>query len=342
MQTRGNMRKLLMTLTAFVLGGAQAMAMPGSGCSTCRPPQAISPLCPWGTTPWPPNLRLVATAGYRQDDFRWRVTGPFRHFRVSSELKWKELRIAQVGGFASYVTPLNYAFRLSGDYGRIYHGKNKDSDFIDIHRHHHEESIEFARSVSKANKGHVYDLSGGFGYRFTSNCFRCIVTPYLGYAFSEQHLRMTHGRLIFDLITSVAPGPISGLNSRYKAHWFGPWLGIDFEARVDCCVFVFGGFEWHVNRYRASGRWNLRSDILGDFRQRAWGHGYIATLGADWEICNNWSIGITGNYINFRSGNGSDHGRFVDENGLLIPSRVKFNGAKWHSFNISGLIAWRF
>ena len=51
------------------------------------------------------------------------------------------------------------------------------------------------------------------------------------------------------------------LNSKYTTQWYGPWIGFDFETRVERCAFIFGGIEYHQFAYRGQGRWNLRPDI---------------------------------------------------------------------------------
>jgi hypothetical protein len=114
---------------------------------------------------------------------------------------------------------------------------------------------------------------------------------------------------------------------------------VDFEARVERCAFLTGGFEWHMLAYRGHGNWNLRDDI-GRFDHKAYGMGYIARLGAKWEIWNHWSLGVTGSYRNFRTRHGHENLIVFDEGGRFR-MRSRFNQAKWHGYSVSAIIAWR-
>jgi hypothetical protein len=288
--------------------------------------------------PWPSPINLDAGIGYRRDRFRWSKAGPFEIPNVLSELRWRDIRIIEYGGSASYVSCRNYAVKAWGDYGHIYHGRNVDADFLGNNK-----TDLISLSGNKAGKGHVYDVVGGVGYRVTSTCGRFIATPLIGYSDHAQYLRIFHGEQIFNFFNPFFVGPIPGLNSKYKTRWFGPWGGMDFTAQVEKCAYVFGSFEWHILSYRGEGCWNLRSDI-GPFFHKSHGFGYLATLGGKWEICGNWSIGVVGAYRNFRSRSGRERYTIFDP---FFPTqrnvfRFRFNGAKWHTWSITGLVAWRF
>jgi len=287
------------------------------------------------TNDWPSPINIDIGGGFRRDKFKWSIAGPNKTPDVLSKLEWRDLRIALVEGSASYVSCRNYAIQVSADYGHIYHGKNIDSDFLSD-----DEEDLFSRSISKAGKGHVYDVSGAVGYRVTSTCGRFVATPLLGYSHHAQYLHIYDGHQVFDLFDGLL-GPIPGLNSRYIAHWFGPWVGITFAARVESCAYVFGSFDWHFFLYRAKGHWNLRPDI-SSFHHESTAHGWTATLGGNWEIWNNWSIGIVVTYRDFISSDGDEKLTVFDP--ILGPIRVRtrFNGARLFSGAVSGIIAWRF
>src|SRR5215213_5633347 len=107
----------------------------------------------------------------------------------------------------------------------------------------------------------------GVGYRVTSTCGRFTATPLAGYSWQGQNLHIYDGRQIIDLFNNDI-GRLRGLNSHYDARWYGPWVGLDFNTRVECCAYLFGSFEWHFTTYRGKGYWNLRDD-LGPFRHHA-------------------------------------------------------------------------
>lgn len=341
------MRKFLSTLAIGLLTSSSLMASWSTWTNWYN--DLVTTSC--GCEDWPSPVHVYFGWGYRQDKFKWSIAGPNNVPNILSELRWKDLRISQIGGDASYVSYRNYAIRIAGDYGHIYHGNNTDADF-------HQKLVPdtdsttprdkdfetrkklFSLSKNDAGKGYVYDLNGGVGYRCMSNCGRFIGTPLVGYAWHGQSLHIFNGNQVIDTVTCEI-GPFPGLNSKYKARWYGPWVGIDFRVQVECCASIFGNFEWHQTKYRGTGCWNLRSD-LGPFHHKAYGHGYVLTLGGNWEIWKTFSIGIVGNYRHFRTGHGRETLEVIHGPDCIEHSETRFNGAKWVSWSISGLIAWRY
>lgn len=319
------MRKLLLILSTCVLSSQLLVA---DLCDNwCDGWPKAGKAC---TRDWPSEFEVDFGGGFRKDKFEWNIAGPGRDPNVLSELQWKDLRIAQIGGMAKYVSCRNYAIRIDAAYGRIYHGRVVDADYAFDYR----EGL-FSLSDNKAGKGHVYDLSAAAGYRVTSTCGRFVGTPMIGYGQYSQYLHLYSGHQVYPVNFRF-----DGLNSRYTTKWYGPWLGMDFEVKVERCAFLFGGFKYHLLAYRGHGKWNMRDD-LGTFHHKAYGLGYLATLGGKWEIWNNWSIGIVGSYRNFRTRHGHEHVTVTDDEGIFFV-RSRFNQAKWKSYSVSGIIAWRF
>lgn len=331
------MRKFLLMLSVLMYGSATLSA------DWC---DAFAPSYCCVDNDWPSPINIQINGGFRRDKFRWSIAGleveeDFFVPSTLSELQWKDLRIAQVGGSASYVSCTNYAIKVEGDYGHIYHGRNIDSDYDDF-------GNLLLQSNSDAGKGFVYDIESAVGYRVTSTGGRFIATPWIGYSYHGQELHIFDGDLVFNNFPPPfnGTGPIEGLNNKYTTRWFGPWIGLDFSTRVEKCAYIFGGFEWHLVSYRATGIWNLREDEFGPFRHRAHGHGYIVKLGGNWEIWKNWSIGIQAHYRNFRTHHGRERVTvYVDQEGFPVEPftvQTRFNQAKWSSVDVEATIAWRF
>lgn len=324
------MRKIISALCLLVLGNVAALS---AGCEG---------VCV--STDWPSPNNYSVDVGFRRDKVQWSIAGPYfdgsYHPNVLSELTWHDLRIVQVSGTGSYVSCRNYAVKFAGDYGSIYHGESKDADYAGNNK-----TDLFSLSSNDAGKGSVYDLSGGVGYRLTSRGGRCIITPLIGYSYHAQNLHMYDGfqKFCFDFESGLPcqTGPIEGLNTSYKTHWFGPWFGVDFVVQAERCAYVFGGIEWHLITYRGTGNWNLRDDI-GPFHHSANGQGVIGTLGANWEIWNNWSIGLVSNYRYFKTRQGREHLTFFASPGNGQEIELRLNKVKWVSGDISALVAWRF
>ncbi len=287
---------------------------------------------------WPSPNNWELDLGYRSDKLEW-STGIKDLVNITKEVQWQKLRIAQIGGVINYVSPRNYAIKIAADYGHIYDGESKEADFAE-----NDKTDLVSLTKTKAGRGFVYDLSGAVGYRLTSTGGRCTFTPLIGGSVHEQDLRMFNGRQVCQadvlgvFIDKVRP--IHGLNNSYKAFWYGPWIGLDFNVKVEYCAYIFGGFEWHLASYRGNGHWNLSVDSP-KFSQKAYGHGYIAILGGNWEIWKNISIGIVGHYRRFQTHHGRQSRRvFTDTCAIYISTR--FNQVKWASYDVSATLGWRF
>ncbi len=287
---------------------------------------------------WPSAVNMEVGAGFRRDKLKWSIAGPDDFPNVLSELEWKDVRMVEYEGAISYTSCRNYAIRANGAWGQVYHGRNIDSDYFGD-----DKTDLFSRSRNNAGKGSTYDIEAGVGYRGMSNCSRFTATPLIGYSYHGQCLHIYEGVQTFDIFETIPiqEFPIPGLNSTYKTRWFGPWVGMDFTARVETCAYVFGSFEWHLVSYRATGNWNLRPEV-SPFEHRAHGFGYIARLGGNWELCDRFSIGILASYRNIRTRHGREAFTFKDPQLGDIRVHTRFNGAKWQAVSLSGIVAYRF
>lgn len=312
---------------------------------------ALQPCCKLPT--WPPTWDFELGGGFRQDELHWSITSPkkFGFPRIESDLHWRDLRMWQLYGSATYVSCQNYAVKIYGDWGHIYQGENRDDDFVVTRKDHMhssghssgpgKEKFLFSRSFADAGKGHVWDASAAIGYKFTSSGGRCTIIPYAGFSNHEQHLHMFNGKQVVDVLTPDHVGPINGLNSTYNTRWYGPWGGADFDVRLECNAYFFGGMEWHYAKYRAQGNWNLRQDIAGDFHHRADGHGWVARVGAGWEFFPNWLISVLVDYKSFRTQSGDDRTPIRTAHGI-VDVETRLRQVKWHSYSINGLLVYRF
>lgn len=310
-------------ILGFVLTGLLAAASLSAGCA-CGP----------AGTGWPSAMNVELGVGYREDKLKWSIAGFDDFPNILSEVQWKKLQMVEVNGYASYTSCRNYVVMVKGDYGYICSGSNTDADYAGDDR-----TGLWSLSHSNAGRGYVYDLSSAVGYRVTSTCGRFIGVPLIGYSFHSQHLRQFDGVQEF-WYGDILEAEIEDLNSSYNTRWFGPWIGLEFAARVESCAFIYGGFEWHLASYRGTGNWNLRDDI-GPFNDKAHGTGYVITLGGNWEIWTRWSLGLEGNFRYFRSRQGVSRTEVIFTDGLRLDSDTRFNGARWKSIDVLATLQWR-
>lgn len=285
--------------------------------------------------------------GYRKDKFDWTtkaestviVDGVTTGVETKSKLKWKDLQIWQIEGRFKYVTCDNLYFRGYADYGWITHGKVTDKDFLNLSvgsvSDFSGEGVEIFSSRADSNKGHVYDASIGLGYQFRMCDDSLALAPVFGYSWEGQHLELKNGHLSVPFSTSF-----EGLHSHYNARWNGWWLGIDLDYQFACDWSLFASYEYHWAEYHASGHWNLREDILGNFHHHAKrAYGNVFNIGVKWDFCECWTLGVTGKFQWWNARHGKDRTKvFEDANGDIREAcfvKIPLENVKWDSASVT-------
>lgn len=272
------------------------------------------------------DLDYKIGAGYREDRFRWSISAPGGNPDVLSELTWKDLCSYNLMGTGK-ISIYSITARFKGDYGKIYHGQNRDSDYLESGR-----KQEYSRSINDAGKGEVFDLSAAIGFQTTWFCQMLKIIPLAGWSHHELHLRQFHGRQTIDF--DGEPGKISNLHSNYRAKWDGPWVGGDLFCYLGSWT-LYGTFEYHWAHYKGQGHWNLRWDFLKDFRQKAHATGTFYTLGTQYQFDCGWLIGLEGNFLRMNTWHGMDYIYSIFGKGA-----TPFNGAKWRSYSVLGTLSY--
>lgn len=271
--------------------------------------------------------------GYRVDHFNWSIEGPNGNPDVLSELKWKNLQIAEVEGKAIFSLFGFGELRGNANYGKILSGKNTDEDYLQSGK----EQL-YSKSKNRAGKGEVFDLSLSLGtpkFSLTS-CF--YVVPTVGYAWMEQHLHLYDGVQTVDALFGQI-GPINGLDSTYKTQWKTGFIGVDAFLTPTCNTRVFASVEFHSGRYDAKGHWNLRDDFIGDFTHQGNARGFSFTMQGDYaffqESLPGVSLGLLFNLKSFRVTSGKDRTHFLEpifnDDGELIGEQEAVGELKLHN-----------
>lgn len=297
------------------------------------------------------NSKIDIGAGYRQDHFEWELAGNKGGPPVMSRLTWKELRIFDVAGCFKKITCNDLYFRASGDYGRIFHGKNRDSDY----RMNGDKVEEYTRFDNNGGEGNVWDASAGMGYFFRTDICPLRLAPLVGYSVHKQNLELYDGYQSIMLDIPDYPGHhFKGLHSKYRALWHGPWGGADLYYHCNDRITLVSTLEYHWLRYNASGHWNLREDFAGDFHQSGYGHGFLGTFGADYNFICGLYMGAHISYNYFHLSNGKDRtpvyeSRVAEESSISSGSRPKvityegkMKSVKWRSASFIFTIGYHF
>ena len=272
--------------------------------------------------------------GYRRDDLDWSIAGPGNTPNVLSELKWRDIEIATLNIGSTLYLQSNWLVNLDLVYGRVFDGKNQDSDYFGNNK-----TLEFSRSNNDADKGDVLDISAAFGYRWQlpldqQHAYPAIeLRPQAGLSYHSQNLKIVDG-----FQTIPATGSFSGLDTNYDATWFGPWLGLDSRMKFSNDFSVALNIEYHYIDYDATANWNLRSDFAHpeSFTHEAKGYGFVGSLSSQLRLNNTLSLNLSVDYQDWQADrDGVDKTFFA--NGTS--STTKFNGVNWRSFGANlGLI----
>ncbi|MBA3238730.1 MAG: hypothetical protein H0T62_10360 [Parachlamydiaceae bacterium] len=340
----------------------------------------------------PPELNILMSGGFREDDLKFHIGGDKPHPKVFSKVQWKNLKIAEIGASINYSTCNHYYMRASGDYGKIMRGRGSVANefSIDHHRneeinhhhhdlnpiyhkkghkelsgepcfdnidHHHERYSnahhEFSKQKADAGYGYVYDFSGGVGYKVVSAGGRGWIAGIVGYSYNRQNLKMRHFEQKKDSRDILKHEDINNLRGSYLTSWSGAWIGFDASAQIECEVTAFATAEWHQVNFRGKGKWS-NPGYSGKFRHHAPGYGAVGTLGFDWRPCDKWGFGVVGEYQQWSTRKGNNHGsnHFNECNELKesshlistfpIAEKSKLLRVKWISYSVSAVVTYRY
>lgn len=270
-------------------------------------------------------------AGFRKDNLDWNIAGG--SVNILSELKWENLKIAQLSAAARLNIDADWSLRGKLAYGRINSGSNQDSDYDGNNR-----TLEFSRSNNKGG-GEVRDGSIGLGRTLRllndADGNSLSVTPLVGLSIHQQNLTMTEG-----FQTLPATGSFPGLDSSYDAKWQGPWVGMDalLESGGDWSLTATG--EYHWADYSAQANWNLRPEFSHpvSFVHTANGQGIVLAAGATYLVSKDWRASFSVQAQQWSTGRGVDRTNFSD--GSVGYSLL--NGVNWESTAINLGVHYRF
>lgn len=276
-------------------------------------------------------FEFLLGAGSRKDNLDWNIAGS--SVNVLSELKWENLKIAQISAAARLNIYYGWSLRGMLAYGRINSGSNQDSDYNGNNR-----TLEFSRSNNRGG-GEVRDGSIGLGRTMRllndADGNSLSVTPLVGLSIHQQNLTMTEG-----FQTLPATGSFPGLDSSYDAKWQGPWVGMDalLESGGDWSLTATG--EYHWADYSAQANWNLRPEFSHpvSFVHTANGQGIVLAAGATYLVSKDWRVGFSVQSQQWSTGRGIDRTFFSD--GSVGYSLL--NGVNWESTAINLGVHYRF
>lgn len=317
---------------------------------------------------WNPMFNAEVTAGYRQDNFSWAMSGLHNFPNELWRMNWKGIQIFEVTSQLSYTSCNNYYIRANGGWGTIGgasvtargRGTNirdtsftSSSDSSDSSSSHHN---PFSRIHGNSKDGSVWDGSACVGYQWMSNYRRFIFTPVIGYSYHALNYQMSDARQVFNSVDfPVLLGPIHGLHVNYHPRIQGPFVGFDINTILEMpCVLLFGTVEFHWDKYRANGRWNLHDNFVNSWHDSTSGKGLWVNLGFNYRFGCNWYLGVIGSYRNWHGRKGRHVTRSL-KNNLEDPDQVfgtmpafppgehtHLKRIQWNSWSVAATLDFRF
>ena len=305
--------------------------------SSCSPLAAE----PWFAEPAPDNFYYGG--GYRRDDFKYSFAGTNDFPDTLANFQWKSLQSYQMNAEYNHTTWNQWYWRFNGMYGNIVSGDNHHNEYDGDGK-----TDKYSNTHSNADRGQVWDVSAGVGHMWISDTGRFSIAPIVGYSFHEQRLHILGGDQEYNP-TELIVGRIPELRGRNIAEWSSPWVGLDMVLRLQCNVTLRGGGEWHFVRYQSRGYWRTDDTFDIHWIDKAFGYGATAFFGFDWELCEDWCVGVYGNYRHFytRQGHHEVDVKVNTDPGLVfgtIPTvdDVHLNSVTWNMYSISVTAAYRF
>lgn len=190
--------------------------------------------------------------------------------------------------------------------GGIMGGRVRDSDYG--------AEGEFSRSVSKATGTAASRTSAAVGWyrELTEVSSVNGVALWIGYEGIHRIVRMQEGNQVIP--GGGSRGLLDGLDSRYRARWSGPWVGLNSDLTVGS-AHLTGMLAYHFfNRFRAQGRWNLRPELAQprSFIQKARGLGFSTGLRIRYPVSSQLWVSVQADCYRFVANWGDDILYFVD------------------------------
>ncbi len=257
---------------------------------------------------------------------QWNIAGNIfgENPNILSELEWSNLETKQVTVSLRSHKKIKPIIKCSFNYGWIYHGSCRDSDYLQNNRNQ-----EFSRIICNAGNGNMWDVSIGVGYPLLNLFQNLHLNPFVGYSFHQQRLTLYNGHQAVNSDASL-----HDLNSSYRTTWNTLWGGVElvfnFPKAPQCTVSV--DFEYHFADYNGKANWNLRSDFAHpkSFEHDSDGRGCVLSMVFEYQITPKIGFAFLGSWQDWDASRGID--RLFLAEGRRIDTQL--NSVEWDSYAV--------
>jgi opacity protein-like surface antigen len=247
------------------------------------------------------EVDLEVSQGYARDRLDVSVSGPKGTPNIQSEFKFNRIDV-----YASQLrlTYQKWDYYLQGiaGYGNVYGGHVSSASYTANDRKGEQSSTRYHITGS-----YTADFSLTFGKHLRLP-FQVTLTPHVGYGGYIQKFRIRQRlHTISDPFTGEVLSTtrnVKHINSRYKAHWHSPQIGLDFEKAFNDQISVYAKYNFLFPlKYHATGHLIVEStDTDQAFHDNAKPHksfGNIAILGLEWNITDNCFVKAEYEFLDF-------------------------------------------
>jgi len=293
------------------------------------------------------SSQVMFEAGYRRDNINWRFEAPSCDPLIETSTRFKDLDIFQIGLSGRTHIGCNWYGRASVNWGWILDGDIEDRTkiFASIPGLSAVGDFEFKNEDRNIVDGRfVVDLDIAVGYPFYFCDCSVSIAPVVGYAFSEQNIRIEDDNDFGFSEVSGVELPVSTGNccdSKFVSRWFGPFVGVDFEYRACECMSVYAQLEYHWPEFTGKRHSNHGFSLNDNFHRRSRnGDGWLFKAGIDYDFSDCWTLGLNATFRDFKASRRhracSDDFSEFSGMGSNVGSDNRFRTHhRWHSYAIN-------
>ena len=240
------------------------------------------------------KLSFDADVGLRFENMDWSIAGNLEgtNPNVKSELKWKDLVIAEFKISSGFKLNRRLSFEAGASFGKTLSGKVSDIDYEEDNRN--KPSYQLFIENKKGSNISFFTQLGYHFYPLKS----LEIYPVLGFKYSS-HLYWLSDK-------SIMVGEES-LNSSYHSYWKGPFTGIFLNISLIDKLKIQSNFLYHQLNYKAEANWNLINQFSHpiSFLHTAKGYQISSSFSPSWQLNNkvNLYMNISHNYSTTAAGN---------------------------------------
>lgn len=251
--------------------------------------------------------------GYRSDDIHAKGATGFEDLTFS-KLNFRDLEIFTIQGKVKGVCGDCVYYRVDGQYGWVLDGTVRESDqFIVGFPSDTQTTVVQAVTHNDIKRNYVADFNIGVGYPLENCWCPCLqFIPTIGFAYDTQRLRIKNHNTIADALSSTDAGDIpltpgGDSHSKYRATWWGPYVGFDLAFCHQDCWNLYGEFEYHFGtRCRRERNSDIGFEFFDSYERTKSAQGYSLKIGSTYAFCCNWYADANFTYKRFWGDNHDD------------------------------------